>query len=101
MAVYLPVMQQPPPFQVGHNIVIGILDKLAGKGIFASHQALQIHRLHEVKPLFAPQPQILVAKSRGDMNNAGAIVHRNEVSGYYAGFKFQLSARRICIIQSR
>ena len=87
MAVDVSVKQQAALFQVGHDVIVGVLDELAGEGVVAGYHTLQVHRLDEGQSLLPPQVQVLVAKGRGDVDDAGAIFHGHEVGGDHLGSK--------------
>ena len=87
MAVGIPVIKQSPVSQVLHNGVVGVFDELAGKGIVAGNAAAQVHRLDKGQFPVAAQAQVLVAKSRGDMHQAGAILEGYKVAGHYPGIQ--------------
>ena len=79
------VVQQAALRQVGGDFRVGILDELAGEGVAAGDDALQVNRLDECQFLGPAQCQVLVAESGGDVDDAGAVVHTDEIGGYHLG----------------
>ena len=81
MAIDVAVVQLAPAVQVLHYLLVGFLDELAGEGIVARNQAAQVYGLDECQFLVAAQAQVFVAKGRGDVDDAGAVFHGNEIAG--------------------
>ena len=79
MEVNVPVEQQPPVPQVVDDVSVGVFHELAGEGIIAGDVALKVHGLDEGQLLLPPQSQVLVAESRGDVDDAGAVFHGHEI----------------------
>ena len=78
-------MQQPPFREVLHDVLVGVLDELAGEGVVAGDEAGQVYGLNEGQFLFAAQAQVLVPEGRSDVNDAGAVFHGDEIAGDYPG----------------
>ena len=85
VAVDVAVVEEAAVGQILHNGVIGVFDELAGKGIAAGNDAAQVHRLDKGQFPVAAQAQVLIAKGRGDVNQAGAVLQGYEVAGHYPG----------------
>ena len=85
VAVYALVVQEAARFQVGQDFRVGVLDELAGEGVVAGDDALQVDGLHERKLVLASEAQVLVTKSRRDVNDPAAVVHAHEVGRHHLG----------------
>ena len=79
MAVGSPVVKQAARGQVGGDFRVGVLDELAGKGVGAGEDALQVNLLDERQLLLPAQRQVLIAEGGGNVDDAGAVVHTDEV----------------------
>ena len=79
------MVQEAALRQVGGDFRVGILDELAGEGVAAGDDALQVNRLDECQLPGAAQRQVLVAESGRDVDDAGAVVHTDEIGGYHLG----------------
>ena len=79
MAIDLAPVQESTVGKVGHDVLVGLFDKLAGKGVGPDYVAQQVHVLHEIQLLLTPNTQVLVAKGRGDVYDARPILHGDEI----------------------
>ena len=81
--------EQPPALgEVVDHLGIRVLDPFAheggGTGRVAGDQAAQIDGLAEEQPLLASQHVVVLAEGRSDVDDAGALFHRDEVGGHDA-----------------
>ena len=90
-----------PVRQVGHDVLIGLFDKLPGKGIRACDVPQQVHVLHEVQAWFwRPCPQVLISKGRRNVHYPRAVLHGHEISLDNSGPK-PLSPLELAPVRSR
>ena len=83
------VAEQPPSLgEVVDHLGIRVLDPFAheggGAGRVAGDQAAQIDGLAEEQPLFASQHVVVLAESGRDVDDPGALLHRDEIGGHDA-----------------
>ena len=81
MAVGSPVVKQAARGQVGGDFGVGVLNEFAGKGIIAGEDALQVNLLDERQLLLPAQRQVLIAEGGGNVDDAAAVVHTDEIGG--------------------
>ena len=90
VTVNVSMMQQSPFLEVGHDVLVGLLDELAAEGIPAGDVAQQVHRLYEIKTLVPAQGQVFISESRSNVHDACAVLHGHEAGrhdmGREAGF---------------
>ena len=85
MSVHTLVVEQTPPSRSAAISGSASLTNFPAKGIVAGDHALQVDLLHEGQSLLAAQGQVFIAECGGDVDDAGAVVHADEVGGHYAG----------------
>ena len=74
-----PFVQQAALFQVGHDVLVGVLHELSGEGERAGDVALQVHLLHEGQSVAPARRKVFVAEGRRDMDDARPFVQRHKI----------------------
>ena len=83
VGVQLFFVQQAPLLQILDDLGVGLLHEQAGPGGALIHAALGVHQLHKGQVVFPAHPGVVLAESRGDVHDAGAVLHGDVIVGHH------------------